>query len=170
MLLSDMAGLSQGELWRLLSCHTFFSTYVTIRLSSSTPVAYSSCSTPQVFVSLALVYTCRQFERQMGTRKFDSFLFSSYAITTLVQVAYLTILASLGSYPRLATGPFFYVFSLLPLFHSKYCRVMALLTCSQSISPNYIPGALPSSASDSQKRPGCISWRRNWRSVRGRAV
>lgn len=129
-----------------------------ISLTFSILVAYCLCSTPQVFVSLALVYTCRQFERQMGTRKFASFLFSSYAITTLVQVAYLTILASLGSYPRLATGPFFYVFSLLPLFHSTFrCLVTFLIVLrayTQTTSRTHLSLRSPTVRKDVGVSPG----------------
>ena len=67
--------LSQGEIWRLATSHFIFS------------------HTAQVLVGIILLYTCREFERQMGSRKFSAFLllalgFSIFSLLALVVSTY----------------------------------------------------------------------------------
>eukprot|EP00602_Paraphysomonas_sp_CaronLab_P003754 CAMPEP_0185034908 /NCGR_PEP_ID=MMETSP1103-20130426/25333_1 /TAXON_ID=36769 /ORGANISM="Paraphysomonas bandaiensis, Strain Caron Lab Isolate" /LENGTH=234 /DNA_ID=CAMNT_0027571753 /DNA_START=224 /DNA_END=928 /DNA_ORIENTATION=- len=59
----------------------------------------------------------RQFERQLGTRKFGSFVAVSYAIATLSQLAVVTTASSMGISISMAPGPYFFIYSLLALYH-----------------------------------------------------
>lgn len=58
-----------GELWRLLTSQIVFN------------------QNAQALVGLILLYTCRQFERQMGSRKFAGFLFLSLCFSVLSLLA-----------------------------------------------------------------------------------
>ncbi len=55
----DLERVMNGELWRIFSSQIIFR------------------NKAQAVVGLILLYTCRQFERQMGSRKFGAFLFFS---------------------------------------------------------------------------------------------
>lgn len=74
-------------------------------------------STPQIVVGLILIYTTRQFERQMGTRKYSAFVFLSFIISLFLQIAFLVTFQSMGVDFSLAPGPFYYIFSSLPFFY-----------------------------------------------------
>jgi hypothetical protein len=96
----DVVRISGGEYFRLLGCQMFFP------------------SVPQAVVGAFLVYTLRQLERMMGTRKLGAFLFVSYVLTLVLQLAFVVVLQTLmgGRYMVPASGPYFFIFGLLPLF------------------------------------------------------
>ena len=74
-------------------------------------------STSQILIGLVLIYTLRQIERLLGSRKFGAYVFFSFFLSLLIQVAIVvagnTMLITLIPSP----GPFYYIFSTMPLFH-----------------------------------------------------
>ena len=95
----DLSGLYRWEIWRLFSSQCVFSNMA------------------QTFIGLLLIYICRQFERQLGSRKFGAFVFLSFLSSLLIQFSIISIanVSSINYIP--AHGPFFLIFSLLPLFY-----------------------------------------------------
>ena len=95
----DLSGLYRWEIWRLFSSQCVFSNMA------------------QTFIGLLLIYICRQFERQLGSRKFGAFVFLSFLSSLLIQFSIISIanVSSIDFVP--AHGPFFLIFSLLPLFY-----------------------------------------------------
>eukprot|EP01038_Epipyxis_sp_PR26KG_P016494 gene16494-22514_t len=95
----DLPHLYRGELWRLISGQLIFQ------------------SLPQTVVGLILLYTCRQFERQMGIRKFGAFLFFSFLISTSILLAMIVTASSVGYEFIPSCGPYFIIFSLLSFYY-----------------------------------------------------
>lgn len=77
----------------------------------------------QTFVGLSLIYVCRQFERQLGSRKFGAFTFLSFflSIVMTVSMAAFTQSMDIEYYP--SSGPYTYIFSLLVLFYAHVPKV-----------------------------------------------
>jgi membrane associated rhomboid family serine protease len=73
----------------------------------------------QAFVSLIMLYSFRQLERQIGSRKFGAFVFMSFTVCTLLELAVTSVLFSLQFRIPLENGPYFFIFSLLPMFYCK---------------------------------------------------
>ena len=59
----------------------------------------------------------------MGSRKFGNFMFLSWGLTTLSQVAFVATASSIGISLAPEPGPFFYIFSLIPFYYSTYAVV-----------------------------------------------
>ena len=95
----DLSNIYNGEVYRIALSPLFF------------------LDTPQVIVGLILIYTLRQLERQMGSRKFGAFVLLSYVISLLAQVALIVTFSSVGYDIIPSPGPFYYIFSILPFFH-----------------------------------------------------
>lgn len=74
----------------------------------------------QTIVGLILLYTCRQFERQMGSKKFGAFLVISLVISTLLSIALAVVAASIGFYLVPSSGPFPLVFALMTYYFCKH--------------------------------------------------
>ena len=72
----------------------------------------------QAIVGLILLYSCRDFERQMGSKKFGAFLSFSFFLSLL-------LLLPLGmiDYCRPSPGPFFIIFSLLAFYYHHIPRM-----------------------------------------------
>mmetsp|Transcript_7286 Transcript_7286/g.7508 ORF Transcript_7286/g.7508 Transcript_7286/m.7508 type:complete len:316 (+) Transcript_7286:223-1170(+) len=104
----DLHELYKGQLWRILL----------------SPLGFHSL--PQLLVGLMLMYTFRQFERQLGLRKFGSLLCLSYLISILTQLAAIVLASMTGHHLLLTPGPFFFIFSLLPLFYQYIPRLHPL--------------------------------------------
>lgn len=71
----------------------------------------------QTLIGMLILYICRQFERQLGSRKYGSFVFLSFCVALLVQFLVVLITNALDLDFIPAHGPFFLIFSLLPLFY-----------------------------------------------------
>lgn len=68
---------------------------------------------------MSMLYICRHFERQLGSRKYGSFVFLSFVVSVFVQLV-ITAIASASELNFVpAHGPFFLIFSLLPLFYGS---------------------------------------------------
>lgn len=91
--LSYQAVVEKRELWRLLSSSIVFN------------------STPEVIFGLYLVYFFRVFERQVGPNKYAVFALFSTLISSLLQVAALTILKDVEHNLSLAPGPYGLIFA-----------------------------------------------------------
>jgi hypothetical protein len=55
----------------------------------------------------------------MGSRKFGSFVLTSYVLATLTQLGLVVTASSMGVPLTLAAGPYFLVFSLLACYQSE---------------------------------------------------
>lgn len=95
----DTSALLGGNISRLFTGHFCFS------------------SVPQMFIGVMLLYTMRQFERQLGPRKFAAFVAVSYSISTLTQMAIVTTASSMGIKLSMSSGPYFLIYSLLALYN-----------------------------------------------------
>lgn len=92
----------QGELWRLASSQIIFR------------------NKAQAIVGLILLYTCRQFERQMGSRKFGAFLLFSLTTSILSLLGLIVIFASVGYNLVPSSGPYFLIFSLVAFYYCEF--------------------------------------------------
>lgn len=97
----DLKGLYRWELWRIFSSQCIFSNMA------------------QTLIGMLILYICRQFERQLGSRKYGSFVFLSFLVSLLVQFLVILITNALDNDFVPAHGPFFLIFSLLPMFYGK---------------------------------------------------
>ena len=95
----DIQRLYNYEVWRLFTSQCIFSNMA------------------QTFIGMLLLYICRQIERQFGSRKYGGFVVLSYLVSVLVQFLVLMIVNSIGVDFTPTHGPFFLIFSLLPLFY-----------------------------------------------------
>ena len=78
---------------------------------------------------------------QLGTRKFGSFVAVSYAIATLSQLAVVTTASSMGISISMAPGPYFFIYSLLALYHSTSCNELCafIISCVLGHVPKLHP-------------------------------
>lgn len=97
----DLFKLGEGELWRLIASQLVFE------------------NTAETVVGVILLYCFRQFERQMGTRKFGFFVFLSYVISLFNLITVEILLLSVDAVYIPASGPYFLIFSMLAIFHCK---------------------------------------------------
>lgn len=95
----DIKYLFKGELWRIFT----------------SPLSFNSM--PHLVIGLMLMYSFRQFERQLGTRKFGAFFVVSVAISILIQLAIIVVARGCGMDFVPSSGPFFFIYSLIPLFY-----------------------------------------------------
>ena len=95
----NLQGMYHGEIHRLALSSLFFT------------------STPQILVGLMLIYTLRQVERLMGSRKFGSFIFLSFFLSLLIQLAIVVAGNTMMITFLPSPGPFYYIFSTMPFFH-----------------------------------------------------
>jgi hypothetical protein len=72
----------------------------------------------QTFVGLILLYTCRQFERQLGMKKFGRFALLTFISSLSFQFALCIISQSAQLNTKLSSGPYFLIFSQLPFFYT----------------------------------------------------
>lgn len=103
----DIFRLYQGELWRLFTSTLIFE------------------NTSEALVGLILLYTCRQFERQMGSKKFAAFICFSFLLSSFITVALLTLAAMVGVYIKPAPGPYYIIFALLTFYYCEYLSAAA---------------------------------------------
>ncbi len=99
--LQDVERVLQGEVWRLATSQIIFR------------------NKAQAIVGLILLYTCRQFERQMGSRKFGAFLLFSLTTSILSLLGLIVIFASVGYNLVPSSGPYFLIFSLVAFYYCK---------------------------------------------------
>jgi membrane associated rhomboid family serine protease len=92
--------IGKGEIGRLLSSQFIFST------------------PSQAVFAIIMLYTCRLFERQLGTKKYGAFFFSTLLITLFLNVLFAFIFKSCGIRFAPAAGPYFFLFAQMALFHS----------------------------------------------------
>lgn len=76
-------------------------------------------STAETIVALILIYSCRLFESQMGSRKFGAFVIFSWILSVLLQLLLLKLFQVIGLYLIPSPGPYFLVFAQLAFFYSK---------------------------------------------------
>jgi hypothetical protein len=60
------------------------------------------------------------FEKFMGSRKFGAHVFLSLLVSTLSSVGLMAVCSSMDVDIFPAPGPFFFIYSLLPLFYCTY--------------------------------------------------
>ena len=96
----DLRYLLRGELWRLITGQIVFKTMA------------------QAFVAVILLYTYRQFERQLGLRKFGAFVVVSYATSVVMQLTVVVLCYAVGANIVPTSGPFFLLFALLPFYYN----------------------------------------------------
>jgi membrane associated rhomboid family serine protease len=102
LFLADLFHLLHGEVWRLVTSFFVFQ------------------NSAQTIVGLILLYTCRQFERQMGSKKFGAFLIFSSVISTLICIAMIVVASSIGFYLVPSSGPFALIFALMTNYFCKH--------------------------------------------------
>jgi len=93
----DRASLLKLQVYRLFTSHLFFRS-----------------TTGEMFSGLLALYCLRIFERQLGERKFASFVFSSLFISILIQIAVLVLYTSST---LVFAGPYSVIFSLFVLYY-----------------------------------------------------
>lgn len=104
----SVARILSGEVYRL-----FFSSFIFGDMG-------------QTFYGLILLYSCRQFERLMGLRKFGAFAMFSYLTSIILHLCMTTIInLSMDKEYTPASGPYFLVYSLLVLYHKHIPRLHA---------------------------------------------
>ena len=89
---------------------------------------------------------------QLGSRKFAAFTFTSFCISTLVQVGTVVTASSMGINLKSSSGPYFFIYSLLTLYHSKslhstHPSIMLCLHATEHVPKlrsglTYLPGGL----------------------------
>ena len=72
----------------------------------------------QCMVGLSLLYVCRQFERQLGSRKFGAFAFLSFSLASVLAVATAMATKSMNFDYSPSSGPYSFIFSLLVLYYA----------------------------------------------------
>ena len=72
----------------------------------------------QTFVGLSMMYVCRQFERQLGSRKFGAFTFLSFFLSMVMTLSMGAFTQSMDIEYSPSPGPYTYIFSLLVLFYA----------------------------------------------------
>jgi hypothetical protein len=87
----------------------------------------------QVVVGVILLYTCRQFERQMGTRKFAGFFVYSFLFSQLSSIAVMVIASSIGMKLSISSGPYFIIFAQLFMFYSRIPKMPTSSPTSYSL-------------------------------------
>jgi len=95
----DMYRIMQGDWWRLFTSFFVFQ------------------NTAQAIVGLIILYSCRQFERQMGSRKFGAFLVFTMMLATLLSTAFVVVAASIGFHLVPSSGPFSLIFALTAYYY-----------------------------------------------------
>ena len=100
IMMDDIPSIAD-TIWRLLLSQLIFS------------------SMAQTFVGLLLLYCFRQFERQMGSRKFGFFVIFSYLLSFLSVFCTIIIFQAFGNNYFPAPGFFSLIFSCLSLYYSK---------------------------------------------------
>ena len=98
----DFYAIGQGNIWRLLFSQLIFE------------------NTAETVVGLMLLYIFRQFERQMGTRKFAFFVFLSMTISLFNVISFQILAQSVDILFIPASGPYFLIFSMLAIYYCKY--------------------------------------------------
>ena len=98
----DLYAIGQGNIWRLLFSQLIFE------------------NTAETVVGLMLLYIFRQFERQMGTRKFAFFVFLSMTISLFNVISFQILAQSVDILFIPASGPYFLIFSMLAIYYCKY--------------------------------------------------
>ena len=111
----DLFKLGKGEFWRLLLSQLIFE------------------NTAETVVGLMLLYIFRQFERQMGTRKFGFFVFMSFVISVFNLITFEILLLGVDIIFVPASGPYFLIFSMLSIF---YCKSPVLILIKKQINEN----------------------------------
>ncbi|EWM28854.1 Derlin [Nannochloropsis gaditana] len=113
--------LRKGELWRLFTSQIAFQEH------------------PQTVLGVFLLYTFRHFERQMGSRKFGSFLVLSTLLATSTEMAIAGWLGGkgrIGEGLALSPGPFGVVYALFVLFYTTVPKLhpRLLRVCGADLS------------------------------------
>ena len=98
----DLYAIGQGNIWRLLFSQLIFE------------------NTAETVVGLMLLYIFRQFERQMGTRKFAFFVFLSMTISLFNVISFQILAQSVDILFIPASGPYFLIFSMLAIYYCKF--------------------------------------------------
>jgi membrane associated rhomboid family serine protease len=80
---------------------------------------FAFTSTFELIVALILIYSCRLFEHQMGSRKFGAFVIYSWVVSLAMQLLFLELLSSIGLSIIPTSGPYFFVFALISFFYRK---------------------------------------------------
>ena len=104
----DLFKLGQGQISRMLFSQLIFE------------------NTAETIVGLMLLYIFRQFERQMGTRKFGFFVFLSFFISIFNLISFQILALSLDINFIPSSGPYFLIFSMLAIFFCKYFSFSSL--------------------------------------------
>jgi membrane associated rhomboid family serine protease len=96
----ELEAINKGNLHRLVTSQLVFT------------------SVAQTMVGLSLLYVCRQFERQLGSRKFGAFTFLSFTLSALLAVAMASATKAMDYHYSPSSGPYTFIFSLLVLYYT----------------------------------------------------
>jgi len=115
----------RGEYWRILTCHFKFN------------------SMGEMVVGLPILYMFRQFERQLGSRKFGLHVLVSIFLATTLQLSLLFLIPTLQ---YITPGPYALIFAFFPKYfafvpkmHPKFLNLFGLFFSDKSIC--YLLGA-----------------------------
>src|ERR1700740_885090 len=101
----DLERLMHGEVWRLITSQLIYR------------------NKAQAIVGLILLYSTRQFERQMGVKKFGAFMIFSLLISSLTMMAFIVICLTIGIHFVPSSGPFFLIYALMAFYYCKYLMI-----------------------------------------------
>ena len=99
---------------------------------------------PQAIVGSIIIYGFRNFERQMGSRKFGAFLMISFILNLIIELILSVIITSSITTLKsliVTSGPFFYIYALVPFYynyvpamHSTKYKILGIpITISQKL-------------------------------------
>lgn len=122
----DLNKLYIGQEYRLISSQLIFD------------------NVPQAIVGSIIMYGFRTFERQMGSRKFGTFLIISFIINLIIELILSGIITSSITALKstvVTSGPFFYIYALVPFYyyytpamHSTKYKIFGIpITISQKL-------------------------------------
>ena len=97
----DIFRIGNGQLWRLITGQLIFE------------------NMGQTVVGAMLLYTFRQFERQMGSKKFGCFVVMSLLMSTMCLLTIAILAMSIEAVFIPASGPFALIFASLALFYAR---------------------------------------------------
>lgn len=103
----DIFSIGSGQLWRLVTGQLIFENMA------------------QTAVGAMLLYTFRQFERQMGSKKFGGFVVITLLLSTVALMTVAVLAASIEAVFIPASGPFALIFAALALFYNRIPKMHA---------------------------------------------
>lgn len=107
----DLTNIMNGQVWRLFTSQLVFENMA------------------QGLIGTIILYTTRQFERQLGVRKYAAFTVISYLLSLALQIAIISLCNATNiTVINLTSGPYFIIFSSLVLYFCKLNIYFLLVT------------------------------------------